>query len=89
MSDAWKTFGITIIILLAFISLILIFSYLSRECNSNNDCSTKELCAVNHKCVPLSTSTSIDLASPIILGIAIIIAAYIIKDYKPRRNTRP
>ncbi len=86
MSDAWKTFGITMIVLLSFISLILIFSYLSQECNTNNDCSIEEICAVNHKCVPLAKTTRLDIASPIILGTAIIIAAYIVKGKKWKLN---
>jgi hypothetical protein len=89
MADVWKVFGITIIVLIIIISGILIFSYLSRECNRDSDCPANEFCAGNYKCTPLpSVDRSSDITSSIILGIAIIASALIIRNstVKPKNN---
>lgn len=88
MADTWKIFGITIIVLIALVALILIFQFLSRECNTNLDCQQDEYCAFNHKCTPLPSSnqTQTSLSSSIILGISIIIAALILKNYKKNKT---
>ncbi len=81
MTNAWKTFGITMTTLIIITSIILTFSYLSRECNTNLDCKETEYCAYNHKCIPYTpTSPSQNLISSIIIGISIIIAALILKN---------
>ena len=82
MSDAWKTFGITIIVLLAIISAFLIASYISRECNTNPDCNENQYCAYNNKCYScpnIQPKYSNLLSSALVLGIAIVIAALILK----------
>lgn len=83
MADAWKIFGVTLIVLIAIISIILIFQYLSRECNANLDCQQDEVCTVNHKCIPYPPSNyKSSIASSMIVGIAIILSAIIIKKLK-------
>jgi len=82
MSDVWKTFGITIIVLIVIVSAILLVSYLSQECHTNLDCSDGEYCAYNHKCVPHPNDDDSGkslLPSAFVIAIAIIIAAFIIK----------
>ena len=82
MSDAWKIFGITLIVLIAVIALILIFAFLSRECNTNVDCPETQICTNNHKCVaaPPPASDGSGIASSLVIAIAVIIAAIIIKS---------
>ena len=81
MTDVWRIFGITIIVLIAIVSLILIFAYLSRECNTTLDCSEEEYCAYNHKCIPyLSNNQEYNLFfSSLVIGISIIIAAFVLR----------
>ncbi len=89
MADNWKTFGITIIIIISIISLILTFAYLSRECNTNLDCSNNEYCAYNNKCIPFPAEKEEYslLPSSILIGISIIISALILrKNYNIRLN---
>ena len=82
MTDSWKIFGITVMVMLIGFTLFYVFVYLSRECNSHNDCSSDEVCAVNHQCVPLSKDSRTGILSPLILAGAMIGAAYIIKKGK-------
>ena len=82
MSDTWKVFGVTIIAFLIIISAILLFSYLSRECNTNLDCDASEYCAYNNKCYMSLTGDLMPvnvLPAAFVIGIAIIIAAFIFK----------
>ena len=78
---------VAIILALALLAFVLI-GFASRECNSDKDCREGQYCAVGHECkVPAGSSST---KSPnyiwpaLIIGIAIIIAAYIFRkgDYK-------
>ncbi|MEK6951910.1 MAG: hypothetical protein AABX29_08100 [Nanoarchaeota archaeon] len=53
MSNIWKQFGITISVLIVLGLITYTFVYISRECNTNLDCSQNEYCAFNHKCYEL------------------------------------
>ena len=90
MGDAWKTFGITLIVLLALISAILIAAYLSRECNTNLDCVEDEYCAFNHKCISYpSRNVTVDLLpAAFIIGLSLIICALILRGYLPLKKKR-
>ena len=80
MSDSWKIFGITITVLIVIISVVLIFAYLSRECNTNLECNQNEYCAYNHKCIefPANKETNL-LPSALVIAVSIIISAFTIR----------
>jgi len=82
MADAWKTFGITMIVLIALISMVLILSYISRECNSDLDCNENQYCAYNNKCYNypnIQYKYFNLLPSAFIIAIAIVIGALILR----------
>ena len=82
MSDVWKTFCITIIVLIIIISGVLIVAFISQECQTNAGCSEDEYCSYSHKCVPYPSrefSTKNLLPSAFVVGIAIVLGAYIIR----------
>jgi len=81
MSDIWKTFGITIIVIIILISAVLIFTYLSRECNNNLDCNQNEYCSFSNKCIEFPPSNNVIslLPSSIVIAISLIISAYILR----------
>ncbi|MFH1591850.1 MAG: hypothetical protein ABIB47_00580 [Candidatus Woesearchaeota archaeon] len=87
MSDMWRIFGVTIIVLLAIISAVLIAAYVSRECNTNLDCGGGRYCAYNHKCYDSSSNSKSAnlLPSALVIGIAIVISAYILKRGKVKK----
>ena len=60
MSDVWKPYGITISILIILSLLVYAFSYISRECNTNLDCSQNYYCAYNNKCYPMQTTSALN-----------------------------
>ena len=88
MSDAWKIFGITLIVLIIISSTVFVFAYLSRECNNDLDCSPSEYCAFNHKCIPKSTKEPAEnlLPSAIILGISIIVSSFILRSKLKKKD---
>jgi len=88
MSDAWKVFGITIITFLVIISAILLFFYISRECNTNLDCDDSEYCAYNHKCYTYLAGDVMPaniLPAAFVVGIALVIAAFILKGHSGKK----
>ena len=79
MSETWRTFGMTLIVLLSIACGLFIFSYLSRECNSHSDCQQNEVCTVHHTCISRGKTTYTNILSSLIVGISLIGTALILK----------
>ncbi len=94
--DNKKSEALTIILVVIIISVFLgwFINFSSRECRSNNDCQEDYYCGSDHAChqIPVIEKTIVKnnlLVPSIIIGIAIIIAALILKSFKiPFRRKR-
>ncbi|MEK6952839.1 MAG: hypothetical protein AABX29_07530 [Nanoarchaeota archaeon] len=79
MADAWKTFGLTISVLIILSLISYAFIYISRECNTNLDCPSDNYCAYNHKCYPFPQTKTETYSMTFIFMISI--AAILILSY--------
>jgi len=79
MPNIWKTFGITISVLMILGLISYTFVYISRECNTNLDCPSNNYCAYNHKCYlmeQIKTENNFSLYIFIISILSILILSY-------------
>ena len=79
MPNIWKTFGITISVLMILGLISYTFIYISRECNDSLDCPSDNYCAYNHKCYPMQqikTENNSSLYIFIISILSILILSY-------------
>lgn len=93
MDKKGNVFGIVAIILGLIILAIILINVAQRECNSNRDCSDNAYCNTKHECVEFPEQVVVKqsnlVPSAIILGIAIIIAAYIFRGKKLPWKKKP
>ncbi len=86
MNKKGMALGIVAIILALVILGIFLVSIAQRECNSNRDCPGNSYCNTQYECVEFPEQIVVKesnfLTSALILGIAILIAAYIFKGGK-------
>ncbi|MEK6812926.1 MAG: hypothetical protein AABX86_02310 [Nanoarchaeota archaeon] len=81
-----KTIGTTVLVVL-FILLILftVFERISRECQKDSDCPSSYYCGADFSCHPVVAGEQqimvkeSNLIPALLLGIAIVLAAWIIK----------
>lgn len=81
MADAWKTFGITISVLIVLSLITYAFVYISRECNNNLDCPQNNYCAFNHKCYPLQQVKTVEKDSSFYVFIISILSILILSYF--------
>ena len=78
---------VTAILLLGAIIMVILAANLSlRECNNNGDCSADSYCGSNYQCLPYPEEVVVRdnnyLLAAIVLGVSMIIAAYILRRGK-------
>ena len=86
---------ITIIVILAIVILILgLVNVAGRECNNNGDCENNKYCGSDYSCHAYPDQIVVDKSSSyvpaaLILGIALIIAAYIFRNgsFSPKKES--
>lgn len=85
-----KTGNAALTIIIIVLALVILAFFLvdiaQRDCNSNNDCAKNAYCDSNHECHEYPNEIVIKennfLSAAIVLGIALIIAAYIYRGGK-------
>ena len=80
---------ITVIVILALVLLIIgLVNVSGRECNKNSECGTDSYCGSDYSCHSYPERVIVKensfVAAAIILGIALIVAAYIFRDGKKK-----
>ncbi|MBU0460069.1 MAG: hypothetical protein KJ597_05020 [Nanoarchaeota archaeon] len=90
MNKKGNVVGIIAIILALIILTFYLVGIAQRECNSNRDCPGNAYCNTNYECVEFPDQVVVKQSnlvfSAIIIGIALIIAAYIFKGKFPRKK---
>ncbi|MFC1691448.1 hypothetical protein ACFL0W_04685 [Nanoarchaeota archaeon] len=90
--------AIIIAVILAIIILIMLFTYAARECNSDSECAEEEYCASDFSChpVPIVQETYVTnnvtynlTKAALILGLAIVVAAYILRKKRDEEKRTP
>jgi hypothetical protein len=76
--------GAIFALIIGVIALLIIFWFIvdlaTRECSSDKECGSERYCGSDYKCHDYPTITKHNYIIPaIIMGISIIIAAYILK----------
>lgn len=84
---------IVVTMILALIILIGIIVNLSlRECNSNRDCSDNAYCDSKHECKAYPDKLLVKennfLSAALVLGVALMVSAYIFNRNKPSSSTK-
>ncbi len=78
--------GVIAVILALIILIMIIVDINSRECNGNKDCPMNAYCNTNYECQEFPNEIVYEknnfLFSTIILGISLIVAAYIFRGGK-------
>ncbi len=85
-----KKADIAIAIIAVILALIILVIYLvnvaTRECNNNNDCPANAYCGTDYTCHEYPSQVIVKetnfIPAAIIIGIALIIAAYIFRKEK-------
>jgi len=85
--------AIIAIILAVIIFTLIMFHYTSRECSSNKECTTDSYCGTDYECHKYPNAVLIKqnnyLGAAIILGIALMVSAYIYRGGKlPRLKNK-
>ena len=85
--------GVIAILLGLIILAFILINVAQRECNSNRDCPENAYCNTQHECVEFPEQVVIKqsnlIPSAIIIGIALIIAAYIFRGKKLPWKKKP
>lgn len=74
-------------VVLAFIILIMfLINIASRECKNNNDCAQNQYCSTDYECHEFPAQVVVKetnyIPAALIIGVALIIAAYIFRGGK-------
>ena len=81
--DWWWHAIIAVVVLSCLILVIFLIDVAQRECNSNNDCDKLAYCGTDHECHPYPDEIVVKehnyVPASLILGISIVLAAYILK----------
>jgi hypothetical protein len=81
--------GIVLVILALFLFAIFLINIASRECNSNSDCSDDQYCSTDYRCYQFPDKVLVKdrsfLGAAFILGLAIVIAAVILRYKKEKK----
>lgn len=82
--------GIVLVVLALFLFALFLINIASRECNSNSDCKDTEYCSTDYRCYQFPDRVVVDegtsfMGAAFILGVAIIIAAIILRYKKEKK----
>lgn len=88
-----KKGNVAVVIVLAIVILaIVLVDYFGRDCNNNRECSQDAYCGSDHQCHEYPKEIVVKqnnyVSAAIILGIALIVAAYIFRGGKIIPNAK-
>ncbi len=95
MNHKGEAISITTIILVVVILAIILINVGGRECSKNKDCAENNYCGSDYACHPYPSEVVVKennfLWSAVILGVSLILAAYIFRGGKiphlPKKET--